>query len=73
MEALAKERGQKFSELELTEKDALWNEIKEREKCVSEIWTGNARDCSTGKDERPSDQNPSGRYQQRHRRLLYGG
>ena len=36
MEALAKERGQKFSELELTEKDALWNEIKEREKCVSE-------------------------------------
>ena len=44
-----------------------------REKCVSEIRTGNALDCSTGKDERPSDQNPSGRYQQRHRRLLYGG
>ena len=44
-----------------------------REKCVSEIRTGNALDCSTGKDERPGDQNPSGRYQQRHRRLLYGG
>ena len=32
MEALAKERGQKFEDLELTEKDALWNEIKEQEK-----------------------------------------
>ncbi len=32
MEALAKERGRNFSELELTEKDALWNEVKERER-----------------------------------------
>lgn len=36
MEALAKERGQQFAELELTEKDALWNEVKEQERVTEE-------------------------------------